>query len=107
MTSAPMIADESATYSDGSMPDAIRPRSHAEVIAHLTAKGVRVDVATMYADVYLEYQEATANIREHGAIVQHPRTHNPIANPYLAIRDSARATLTALNVPQAVDLWPA
>ena len=78
---------------------------HAAVIAHLTAAGVRLDIATMYADAFTDYQEACTNIREHGAIVAHPRTHNPMANPYLDVRDRARATLQKLNVRQAAGLW--
>jgi phage terminase small subunit len=80
---------------------------HAAVIAHLTAAGVRLDVATMYADAFTDYQEAVANIREHGAIVAHPRTHNPMPNPYLDVRDRARATLQKLNVRQGAALWRA
>ena len=80
---------------------------HAAVIAHLTGLGVRLDVATMYADAFVDYQEAVANIRQHGTIVAHPRTHNPMPNPYLDVRDRARATLQRLNVRQAADLWRA
>jgi len=78
---------------------------HAAVIAHLTAAGVRLDIATMYADAFTDYQEAVANIREHGAVVAHPRTHNPMTNPYLDVRDRARAALKGLNVPQGAGLW--
>jgi phage terminase small subunit len=78
---------------------------HAAVIAYLTAAGVRLDVATQYADAFTDYHEAAANIREHGAIVAHPRTHNPMPNPYLDVRDRARATLQKLNVRQGAGLW--
>ena len=69
----------------------------AEIVAKLTAAGDRRDRAIMYADAFLEYQEATENIAKHGIIVQHPRTSNPIENPYLAIRDRALKKLTTFQ----------
>jgi len=65
----------------------------------------RLDLCCQYADVFLEYREASANIAEHGIIVQHPRTMNPIDNPYLAIRDRALKKFQILARVDAVELW--
>jgi phage terminase small subunit len=77
----------------------------AEVIAALVERGVSRDRATLYADAYCEYREASANIEEHGVIVLHPRTANPVENPYLAIRDRAAAKLAAMRKIPADFLW--
>jgi len=61
----------------------------AQIRARLEKEGVRKDVAQFYTDAYLEYREASKNIDEHGAMVLHPRTSNPIENPYLKVRDRA------------------
>lgn len=65
-------------------------------VSVLTEDNPRASAAdiAMYADVFVEYVKAQANISEHGSIVFHPRTGAPIENPYLAIRDRARATLS-------------
>ena len=76
-----------------------------EIIAGLEAPGARRDVAAMYADAYLEYREASANISEQGAMVLHPRTANPIENPYLKIRDRAQAKLRTFRGINASWLW--
>lgn len=81
------------------------PISRAEIIDRLTADGCRRDAASLYADAYLEYSEATVNIQEHGVIVQHPRTANPIENPYLAIRERAMKRLMLLSEIKADFLW--
>lgn len=74
------------------------------VKAGLVERGERPDVAEAYASAFCEYRQAAANIGEHGAIVQHPRTGNPISNPYLPIRDAALSRLLALGV-RADWLW--
>lgn len=51
--------------------------------------------------------EAQRNIRANGVIVQHPRTMNPIENPYLGRRDKARAGLLAMRGIRADWLWKA
>ncbi len=76
-----------------------------EVIEALVRQGARRDRAVLYADCYLEYQEATRNIDEHGTIVQHPRTGNPVENPYLAIRDRALKKLMVMKGVNAEGLW--
>jgi phage terminase small subunit len=77
----------------------------AEVVAALLANYVPRDRAEMYAGAFLEYREATANIDKNGLIVQHPRTANPIANPYIAIRDKALAKLDKMAKVKAAFLW--
>lgn len=81
-------------------------KTREEVIAVLLKNGCKsVDRATIYADVYLEYQTATANIAEYGLIVKHPRTGNPIENPYLSIRDGAEKKLSRMQNIKADGLW--
>jgi phage terminase small subunit len=75
------------------------------VVEILEERGVKRDKAVMYADGWAEYQEAAQNIREHGAIVQHPRTGNPIENPYLAVRDRAAKRLQEMRGVNAEGLW--
>ena len=76
-----------------------------EIVAALIQKGVKKDVAAMYADAFCEYREASENIDRNGVIVQHPRTANPIDNPYLKIRDGAIKKLRYMRIPQAEFLW--
>ena len=76
-----------------------------EIIAELVERGTSKDRATFYADAYLEYTEASENIDANGIIVQHPRTANPIENPYLAIRDRAARKLDAMRRVKADFLW--
>ena len=70
-----------------------RKSTKATIVASLKADNPRASLAdvTMYADAFLEYQAAQANIAEHGSIVFHPRTGAPIENPYLVVRDRAPA----------------
>lgn len=76
-----------------------------EVLDVLRKNGVKPDRATIYADIYLEYQTATVNIAEYGLIVKHPRTGNPIENPYLSIRDGAEKKLSRMQNVKADGLW--
>ena len=85
--------------------EALRARK-ASIVRRLVADGAGLDAAVMYADLFLEYAEASDNIERHGVIVQHPRTMNPIENPYLSRRDKSRAELLRLRV-SADWLWSA
>lgn len=76
-----------------------------EIINILEKNGARKDFATQYADAYLEYQAATRNIEENGLIVQHPRTMNPIDNPYMAVRDRALKKLQQFRAVDTTGLW--
>jgi phage terminase small subunit len=66
-----------------------------------TASAARV---ALYADAFLEYRLAQANIREHGPVVLHPRTGAPIDNPLLKVRDRARAALQKQHM-RSDELW--
>lgn len=66
----------------------------------------RADDIAMYADCYLDYQEAVVNIRENGNIVLHPRTAAPIENPYIKVKSSAMASLRKiLRLKNTTSLW--
>jgi phage terminase small subunit len=77
----------------------------AAVVAGLVERGTRPDVAGLYADAFMEYREVSRNIAEQGAMVLHPRTANPIENPYLKIRDRAFAKLRKMAAVKAGWLW--
>lgn len=77
----------------------------AEIVAGLVELGTRKDIACQYADAYLEYVEASDNITKNGAMVLHPRTANPIENPYLQIRDRALVKLQKMRDVDAAWLW--
>ena len=55
------------------------------------------DEISMYADFYMDYMEASANIKEHGNIVFHPRTGAPIDNPYVKIKTNAMKQLRTIT----------
>ena len=77
----------------------------AAIIEGVVQRGTRRDLAAQYADAFCEYREASRNIAEHGAMVLHPRTANPIENPYLAIRDRALRKLQGMVNVKADWLW--
>lgn len=77
----------------------------SELIEQLVSRGVPKGRASIYADAFLAYREAQANIQEHGIIVAHPRTGNPITNPYLDIRDRAARRLESMRKIGADFLW--
>jgi len=76
-----------------------------QVVEALVQAGTRKDLAVQYCDAFLEYREASRNISEHGVIVQHPRTANPIENPYLVVRDRALRKLQGMVNVKAAFLW--
>lgn len=77
------------------------------VLATLHANGNAADVAALYADSYLEYQEAMANIAKNGAICANPRTGQPMENPYCKIRDKSFAKMRSrgLSRVKSDGLW--
>ena len=77
----------------------------SDVVQLLIDEGTRIDMANQYADAFMEYMMATQNIDEFGVIVKHPRTGNPIENPYLVIRDRALKKLQAMENVQCDELW--
>lgn len=60
---------------------------------------------SMFADLFLEYRAAMANIAEHGSVVLHPRTGEPCPNPYLPIRDKAMANLLKFRLKTPSSMW--
>lgn len=76
-----------------------------QIIKKLVDAGNTYSISVMYADIYLEYTKASANIEEHGLIVSHPRTGNPIENPYLVLRDRAYKKLLENRNVKAEVLW--
>ena len=84
---------------------------HVEALLRRENPMARPDELHFYAEAYLEYHKAQANIAEHGQIILHPRTGEPLPNPYLAIRASAMKLMRELahKSPtfRRVDaLWP-
>ena len=77
----------------------------AGIVEALVERGTRRDLAAQYADAFLEYREASKNIAEHGAMVLHPRTANPIENPYLVLRDRALTKLQGMGNVKGEWLW--
>lgn len=80
--------------------------TRADVINHLRREnpdGHEHDFA-IYADSFLSYQAAAANIAKNGDIVLHPRTGQPIENPYNAIREKAAASLRKIAL-YVGNLW--
>ena len=70
-----------------------------DILAELRAdnpKARTVDLQ-VFADALTVYSEAAKNVREHGAIVTHPRTGAPIENPYLKIQTAKGAALVKMN----------
>lgn len=51
----------------------------------------------VFADALRIYRQASANIAEFGAIVNHPRTGSPIENPYLKIQTAKGALLAKMR----------
>lgn len=59
----------------------------------------------IYADAFDSYLEAMIDISQNGNIVAHPRTAEPINNPYLGVRDrSVRVMRTSKGV-NSEKLW--
>jgi phage terminase small subunit len=77
----------------------------AEVLRRLLANGNDPDVAQLYADAFCEYHEAQENISRNGAVCANPRTGAPLENPYLKVRDKARAQLVRLRSVRSAGLW--
>ncbi len=77
----------------------------AEMVQLLLDNGVRIDIAHQYADAFYDYIKASRNIDEFGVIIPHPRTGNPIDNPYLKIRKQALEALQGMEMVRADFLW--
>lgn len=58
-----------------------------------------------YLSALETWQEADANIREHGAIAIHPRTGAPFDNPYLKVRTASWRLMQDCKGVRADALW--
>lgn len=76
-----------------------------QIAAALAQKGMRRDLSVIYAGYFCEFRKAIDNIEKEGIIVNHPRTGNPMENPYLAIRDRAAGRLESLGSEIVAFLW--
>jgi len=51
----------------------------------------------VFADALLLYRAAAKHVREHGAIVAHPRTGAPMENPYLKVQSTQGIVLAKMG----------
>jgi phage terminase small subunit len=81
--------------------------SHAQIVASLTADNPKAKLGdlNLYAESFQQWQEATANIRENGAVCAHPRTGQPMPNPYLAVQTAALKNLQRFARLKTDSLW--
>lgn len=68
-----------------------------QVIRQLVTNRAKRDLAELYADALFEYLSAQEDIDRNGSIVLHPRTGDPIDNPFTRVRDRAREQLKKLT----------
>ena len=70
-----------------------------DMLAELRADNRTVPAMTLevFANALRIYLEASRNVREHGAVVAHPRTGAPMDNPYLKIQTAQGQTLVKLS----------
>lgn len=80
-------------------------KSKNEIVDYLVVKGFRADIATIYADAFADYRKAAENIEKNGAIVNHPRTGNPMENPFISIRNKAIPILEKFGNEHCEALW--
>lgn len=60
----------------------------------------------MYADAWILYQEAAGKVKAHGSVIQHPRTGQPMANPFCAVMAMQAKTMKSLpRVCKTDSLW--
>lgn len=79
--------------------------TRAGVAGQLIAAGTKPDMAALYADAFLEWREAIANIEKNGSVVANPRTGAPEENPYLRVRDKAFDRLRKMRGVSSGSLW--
>ena len=59
----------------------------------------------LYSRQFATYLEAAENIQANGVIVSHPRTAQPMENPYLKVRAAAEASFGKLRMVKSDTLW--
>ena len=55
------------------------------------------DMIAIYKDAKSSYDRAQADIAKNGEVVLHPRTAEPIPNPFLRVRDAAAKQMLAFK----------
>jgi phage terminase small subunit len=75
-----------------------------ETLRRLNPKA-NLQAIELYAQNFLLYQEATENIQQNGAIVSHPRTGQPMENPYLKVQATSEARLQKMHRMNSNELW--
>jgi len=84
------------------------PLGRDEVVALLRRDNpnARADDVAMYADCFVDYQEAQQNIEKNGNIVLHPRTGQPIENPYIKVKTNAMNQIRKItSLRRVAALW--
>lgn len=89
----------------GEIGGSVQKKDPAKVLAVLVRNGNSHDAARMYCDLFCEYFEAQENIARNGAVCANPRTGAPVENPFLKVRNQARAALLKMRRVNAVGLW--
>lgn len=59
----------------------------------------------LYSRQFATYLEAAENIQANGVIVSHPRTGQPMENPYLKVRAAAEASFGKMRMIKSDSLW--
>lgn len=81
-------------------------RDEVAAVLRKANPNARADDIAMYADSYMDYAEAQDNIAKNGNVVAHPRTGQPIDNPYIKIKASAMNQLRKITRIKKVGvLW--
>lgn len=60
--------------------------------------GVQQVELEVFVDTLLIYRQARENVKANGSIVLHPRTSQPIENPYLKVQQSSGALLAKMRM---------
>ena len=55
------------------------------------------NIMNIYLDMESSYINAQNNIKEFGEVTSHPRTGEPMANPYLSVREKASKQMIAIQ----------
>lgn len=87
---------------DPAPPPRVAP---ADAIGRLVDMGEPRERAVQYVDLFMEYREATLNIRKYGVVCYDRRTMNAMENPYMGRRDKARQALERFRDIEAPWLW--
>ena len=59
----------------------------------------------LYSRQFATYLEAAENIQANGVIVSHPRTAQPMENPYVKVRAAAEASFGKMRMVKSDTLW--